>query len=97
MDRDAGFLLLATDQCRPRQDDAFLFGTGAEWNTKTVRLQTYVAGYLGYQLNSGDKPVVFRTTVEKKIKRMSLLLGFQQGLHDFKYSSVEMGVKFRFQ
>jgi hypothetical protein len=80
-----------------RQDDAFLFGTGAEWNTKTVRLQTYISGYLGYQLNSGDKPVVFRTTAEKKIKRTSLLLGFQQGLHDFRYSSVEMGVKFRFQ
>jgi len=80
-----------------RQDDAFLFGTGAEWNTKRVRLQTYVAGYLGYQLNSGDKPVVFRTTVEKKIKRTSFLLGFQQGLHDFKYSSIEVGTKFRFQ
>jgi hypothetical protein len=80
-----------------RQDDAFLFGTGAELNTKTVRLQTYVSGYLGYQLNSGDKPIVFRTNLEKKIKRTSLLMGFQQGLHDFKYSSVEMGVKFRFQ
>jgi hypothetical protein len=80
-----------------RQDDAFLFGTGAEWNTKTVRLQTYISGYLGYQLNSGDKPVVFRATVEKKIKRTSLLMGFQQGLHDFGYSSLEMGVKFRFQ
>jgi hypothetical protein len=80
-----------------RQDDAFLFGTGAEWNTKTVRLQTYISGYLGYQLNSGDKPVVFRATVEKKIKRTSLLLGFQQGLHDFKYSSIEVGAKYRLQ
>ncbi|HET6993677.1 MAG TPA: hypothetical protein VFI06_01785 [Chitinophagaceae bacterium] len=78
-----------------RQDDAFLFGTGAEWNTKTLRLQTYISGYLGYQLSSGDKPVVFRTTLEKRINRTSLLLGFQQGIHDFRYTSVEMGAKYR--
>ena len=76
-----------------RQNDAFLFGTGGEWNTKTVKFQTYVAGYLGY-LNIGDKPIVFRASVEKKIKRTSLLLGFQQGLHDFKYSSGELGMKY---
>ena len=80
-----------------RQDDAFLFGTGAEWNTKTLRMQTYIAGYLGYLENSGDKPIVFRITLEKKFKRISLLSGFQQGLHDFKYSSVEMGMKFIFE
>jgi len=80
-----------------RQDDAFLFGGGAEWNTKTLRLQTYIAGYLGYLRNSGDKPIVFRTTLEKKLKRWSLLFGFQQGLHDFKYSSGELGTKYRFK
>ena len=61
-----------------------------------MKLQTYVAGYLGY-LNIGDKPVVFRASLEKKIKRTSLLLGFQQGLHDFKYSSGEVGMKYRFK
>jgi hypothetical protein len=79
-----------------RQDDAFLFGTGAEWNSKTVRLQSYVAGYLGYLENSGDKPIVFRTTLEKRVKQISLLLNFQQGLHDLKYSTVETGVKYLF-
>jgi hypothetical protein len=79
-----------------RQEDAFLFGTGAEWNTKTCRLQTYVGGYIGYLENSGDKPIVFRTTLEKKIKRVSLLLNFQQGLHDFHYTTVETGMKYLF-
>jgi len=72
-----------------------LFGNGLEWNTKSLRLQTYVAGYIGYLDKSGDKPIVFRATAEKKLKRSSLLLGFQQGLHDFKYSSGEVGVKYR--
>jgi hypothetical protein len=90
----AGFYTWQIVSDRHRQDDAFLFGNGLEWNTKTLRLQTYVAGYLGYLDKSGDKPVVARATMEKKLKKSSLLLGFQQGLHDFKYSSVEMGMKY---
>lgn len=78
------------------QDDAFLFGSGLEWNTRSLRLEAYAAGYAGYINNSGDKPFVFRTNIEKKLKRKSLLLGFQQGLHDFKYFSVEAGAKFLF-
>jgi hypothetical protein len=78
-----------------RQNDAFLFGTGAEWNSKTWKLQANVAGYIGY-LKNGDKPVVFRTALEKKIKKSSLLFGYQQGLKDFEYSSVELGMKYRF-
>lgn len=77
-----------------RQDDALLFGSGFEWNKAGWRGQAYVAGYLGYLQNSGDKPVVARFTLERKLRRNSLLFGFQQGLHDFAYSSVEAGYKF---
>lgn len=76
-----------------RQDDAFLFGTGLEWNKNGWKLQGYAAGYLGYILNSGDKPVVLRTHTEKTFKNISLLLRLQQGVQDFKYSSAELGVK----
>ncbi|MEI9808483.1 MAG: hypothetical protein WDO16_11785 [Bacteroidota bacterium] len=89
----AGFYAWQLISDKHRQDDAFLFGNGIEWNNKSIRWQTYIAGYLGYLKSSGDKPVVFRTAVEKKLKRNSLLFSFQQGLHDFKYSSVEMGMK----
>lgn len=89
-----GFYSWQLIQYGRRQNDAFLFGTGAEWNTKTFRLQTYVAGYLGYLAYSGDKPIVFRTTLEKKLKRLTVLFNFQQGLNDFKYSTVETGIKY---
>jgi hypothetical protein len=77
-----------------RQDDAFLFGSGLEWNRPGWRAQGYVAGYLGYLKSSGDKPVVARLSLEKKLSKSSLLFGFQQGLHDFAYSSFEAGFKF---
>lgn len=93
----AGFYTWQLNQDRHRQDDAFLFGNGIEYDFKSWKWQTYVAGYLGYLRNSGDKPIVARASVEKRLKRMSLLFGFQQGLHDFKYSSGEIGAKYCFR
>ncbi len=49
---------------------------------------------LGYIKNSGDKPVVYRFNMEKRIMRTGLLIAFQQGLHDFDYSTVEFGAKY---
>ncbi len=92
-----GFYSWQIDNTYFRQDDAFLFGNGVEWNSKNFKLQTYVAGYLGFLGKSGDKPIVFRTSAEKKLKRIGLLLRFQQGLHDFKYTSVEFGAKYYFK
>lgn len=89
-----GLFVWQIDMDKLRQNDAFLFGTGLEWNKKDWRIQTSVSGYLGYIYKSGDKPIVYRFNVEKKINRTSLLLGFQQGLQDFKYSSAEFGLKY---
>jgi hypothetical protein len=89
-----GFYSWQVESDRHNQDDAFLFGTGLEWNKTNWRIQTNVAGYLGYLGKTGDKPIVYRLNMEKKLKRTSLLFGFQQGLHDFKYSSVEVGIKY---
>ncbi|MBL7746596.1 MAG: hypothetical protein JNM19_04170, partial [Chitinophagaceae bacterium] len=74
----------------------FLFGTGLEWNKKNWKAQSYVAGYLGYLENSGDKPIVFRTQLEKQFKKTTILLGFQKGLHDFDFTSVEFGGRYSF-
>lgn len=87
-----GFYSWDIESERNHQDDAVLFGTGLEWNKNNWKLQANVAGYMGYL--EGDKPVVFRFNMEKKIKRIGLLLGFQQGLHHFKYSTVELGLKY---
>ncbi|MEQ1677009.1 MAG: hypothetical protein ABL876_09925 [Chitinophagaceae bacterium] len=91
----AGFYTWQIESKEHNQDDAFMFGSGLEWNKKSLKVQSYVAGYLGYLEDSGDKPVVFRTQIEKQIKRISLLLGFQKGLHDFDFTSVEFGAKYR--
>ncbi|NOT51465.1 MAG: hypothetical protein HOP10_09335 [Chitinophagaceae bacterium] len=89
-----GFYSWQLQSDRHQQDDAFLFGAGIEWNKNRWRIQANVAGYLGYLEDSGDKPVVARFGIEKKAKRLGYLFRFQQGLHDFDYSSFETGIKY---
>ncbi len=83
-------------EIRHKQDDAFLIGSGLEWNKNKFRLQTYVAGYFGY-FKKRDDPVVFRFNMDKTIKRNIWFFRVQQGLNDFEYSSAELGMKYIFK
>ena len=80
-----------------RQNDAFLFGGGIEWNPSMWHIQLYGTGYLGYMDDEGDKPVLLRAGIERKGKRISQLLRFQQGISNFGYSSIEAGVRYNFK
>jgi hypothetical protein len=93
----AGFYVWQIESDIFKQDDAFLFGAGLEYRKKNFSLHTNIAGYLGYLENQGDKPVVFRTRAEQHFKKMKLVLGFQQGLNDFDYSSFDAGLRFFFK
>jgi len=89
-----GFYAWQIEKEEYRQNDAFLFGTGLEWMKGDWQLKGGIAGYLGYFKNLGDKPIVLRAGVEKRLNRTSLLLRFQQGLHDFAFTSTEFGAKY---
>jgi hypothetical protein len=91
-----GFLVWQTNEDALRQDDAFLFGTGLEFNRNGFRFQGYGAGFVGYK-NNGDKPVVVRINFEKARKHCVYILRFQQGLNDFAYFTVETGAKVLFR
>lgn len=80
-----------------RQNDAFLFGGGVEWNPSKWHIQLYGTGYLGYMDDLGDKPVLVRTAIERKGKRINQILRFQQGLSNFEYSSIEAGLRYNFK
>jgi hypothetical protein len=92
----AGLYVWQTNTDGFRQNDAFLFGSGLEWNRNKWKAQVYGTGYLGYMKN-GDKPVMLRAFAERKLKRFSVLFRIQKGLHDFNYTSLEAGVKYNFR
>jgi hypothetical protein len=91
-----GFLVWQTNEDHLRQNDAFLFGTGAEFNKNGLKMQLHGAGYIGYKDN-GDKPIVFRANIEKVKSRCAYFLRLQQGLNDFEYFSVETGGRLLFK
>ncbi|MBE2231473.1 MAG: hypothetical protein IAE96_12570 [Chitinophagaceae bacterium] len=93
----AGFLVWQIQSDEFRQDDAFLFGAGFDWDKKTFRLRTDLSGYLGYLEKQGDKPVLIRTLFEWKMKKMHLLFGLRRGVQDFDYTTGEAGVKLLFR
>ena len=88
-----GFYAWQTNRDDFNQDDCFLFGAGLEYNKNGWRWQLNSCGYLGY-LDNKDKPVVVRSYLEKKFKHVAALFRLQQGVHDFKYSTLEVGAKY---
>lgn len=90
----AGLYVWQTNLDGRRQNDALLFGGGVEWNRSPWRLQMYGSGYVGYMGDIGDKPVLFRTNLERRGKRIHALIQLQQGIHDFEYSSIGAGIRY---
>jgi hypothetical protein len=92
----AGFYCWQVEKGDLRQDDAFLYSGGFEWNKNGWNAQATIAGYVGYLENQGDKPCLARAAIEKKMHHTGILLKFQQGLHDYKYTTIEFGAKHYF-
>jgi hypothetical protein len=92
----AGFYAWQTNDDELFQDDALLVGVGLEYNKKDWRIQVNNCTYYGYRAN-GDDPMVFRIGIQKGSKRLTGILRFQQGLHNFDYSSFEGGMKYNFK
>jgi hypothetical protein len=87
-----GFLVWQTNSDNLRQNDAFLFGTGMEYQHRNISGQLNLSGYLGYK-NNGDKPVVVRGLFQRKFSAAIGYLRLQQGVHDFNYFTAELGVR----
>ena len=78
------------------QNDALLYAGGLEYNYNNWRLTTGCRGYSGYRHN-GDDPIVIGSSIEKRLKNISILVNLQQGLQDYDFTSVETGVKYNFK
>lgn len=91
----SGFFVWQNNDYKLRQNDAYLFGSGFEWNRNAWRLQFYGAGYIGYK-NIGDRPVVVRVGLEKRKGRQVYFFRLQQGFFDFRYFSTEAGARYIF-
>lgn len=88
-----GFYVYQTHQVMGLQNDALLWGGGFSFSTPLVEIAGSLGGYHGY-FNQGDRPVVFRISSEIKLgNRFFGTIDFQNGVNDFPYKSIGIGIK----
>jgi hypothetical protein len=90
-----GFYVWQTNRDDWRQNDALLYGLGLAALGNKYEINIKWGGYKGY-IGNGDAPMVFRANAIYKFPKTHLKLSFQQGLHDFDYSSISFGGVFLF-
>ena len=86
-----GFYVWQMGNLVQQQNDAFLFGTGLQWQQRKTMVEAGVAGYLGYLETKDDRPVVLRLSFEQQWRKQQWFLRLQQGIQDFRYTSAELG------
>ncbi|MFC2107764.1 hypothetical protein ACFLRY_05470 [Bacteroidota bacterium] len=91
----AGFYSWQTNRTDNRQDDALMLGGGFDISIGRFTFTNSAGGYSGY-LNIKDEPLVYRFKTLYEKRDWNFLFQFQQGLHDFEYSSIRLGVQWKF-
>lgn len=87
-----GFLCWQTD--RGRQNDAWQYGVLGIVDTRAFRLSAQLAGYSGWE-GDGDRPLTVKGVVEVPIGAFAPFAAFEYGLHDYPFSHLRAGVKYR--
>lgn len=86
-----GIYVWQIDTDKNRQDDAHLYGFRSDFKWEKFMLSMSIAGYSGY-LNIRDKPIVLRSNIYYKIKKLDVILGYQYGLRDFIQNTYKIGL-----
>jgi len=90
-----GFYSYQTYWTDHSQNDAVLFGGGMEIDLGKLIVNTGLGGYYGY-FAMGDRPVVYRFEMKSnRESRVNYKFQFQQGIHDFGFTSVGFSAAFR--
>lgn len=73
------------------QNDCFLYGVGIDFHFSQFIFSQEVSGYSGY-LKNGDKPLVYRSSLQWKKNNVKLKFSYQHSLRDFPAERIRLGV-----
>ncbi|MGN1220938.1 MAG: hypothetical protein ACI4TU_08360 [Candidatus Cryptobacteroides sp.] len=83
-------------QCKMfSQNDAVMYGIAAAFRANWFTLSAHFGGYTGWRSN-GDSPISIRTEAAFNIKPFDIRLKYQEGLNDWPYRQVSLGVAYSF-
>jgi hypothetical protein len=86
-----GFYAFQTYDARRLQDDCLLWGVGSDLAKGRWSWFNQLTGYRGYNHN-GDSPVVYRSGIRYSAGDYQFVARFEEGLHDFAYTSFSFGL-----
>ncbi len=82
-----GFYSWQTNDELNLQNDALLYGMGADLEKNAWRFTGSCTGYFGYK-NNGDRPMQLNFGLRKDFKNTALNVQYQHGLHDWLYKTL---------
>jgi len=88
---EAGIYIWQTYLDNNPQNDALLYGVGTRFVFKDFAFQQSIRGYSGY-MHNGDHPLVVSSTLDLRIRGVSIQFGYEKGLRDYPFSSIRTGV-----
>jgi hypothetical protein len=104
-----GFYVWQMGMPNNQQNDAILYGAGFDIHLNQIRISNSIEGYSGYFNNTkivvvdsespivfNDCPVVWRTQLVKQSNHTDIILGYQGGLNDFNYQSINISILIHF-
>ncbi len=86
-----GFYSWQTNDDLNLQNDALMYGLGADLRWSKWSVSNSLSGYSGYKMER-DKPMVYTFDLNRKLKNYALRLQYLHGLRDWNYRTVKFSL-----
>ncbi len=84
-----GFYSWQTNDDMDLQNDAYMYGAGADLKWKKWTLSNSISGYSGYK-HERDKPMVYTFDLNHKLKKNTIRMQYLYGIRDWKYQTIKI-------
>jgi hypothetical protein len=86
-----GFYSWQTNDDLNLQNDAFMYGAGADLKWSRWSVSNSLSGYSGYK-KERDKPMVYTFDLSHTLKRQTLRLQYLYGIRDWNYQTIRFSI-----
>ena len=84
-----GFYSWQTNDELNLQNDAFMYGAGADLKYSGWTFSNSISGYTGYK-HERDKPMVYTFDLNYNLKKNAVRLQYLYGIRDWKYQAIKL-------
>lgn len=87
----AGFYSWQTNDDMNLQNDAYMYGAGADLRWPRWTLSNSLSGYTGYK-KERDRPMVYTCDLKRKVGKNMFRIQYLYGIRDWRYQTVKLSV-----